>query len=52
MFRDYDRLHVIEQWWDVDNFVPRSTLERYGVLQREKYSTDSLRGEQEVRDEG
>jgi hypothetical protein len=51
MFREYERLRVVEQWWHDNDWVPRGTLEKFGVLQREEYSADSLLGGKEVRHE-
>ncbi len=32
MFREYERLRVVEQWRHQGDWVPRGTLERFGVL--------------------
>ncbi len=32
LFAEYDRLRVVEQWWHGEDWVPRGTLEKYGVL--------------------
>jgi hypothetical protein len=51
MFREYERLRVVEQWWHGNNWVPRGTLEQIGVLLREPDSADWLPGGKEVRHE-
>jgi internalin A len=51
MFREYERLRVVEQWWHRDNWVPRGTLEQIGELPPEP-NDDELSGGKEVRDEG
>jgi internalin A len=49
MFREYERLRVVEQWWHGNDWVPRGTLEQFGVLPRELDTEDSLPGRKEVR---
>jgi hypothetical protein len=51
MFREYERLRVVEQWWHGNDWVPRGTLEKFGVLPREADSEDAQLGEREVRHE-
>ena len=41
MFREYERLRVVEQWWHGSDWVPRGTLEKFGVLPREADSDDA-----------
>jgi hypothetical protein len=36
MFREYERLRVVEQWWHGNDWVPRGTLEQFGVLPHEE----------------
>lgn len=36
MFCEYERLRVVEQWWHGNDWVPRGTLEKFGVLAREE----------------
>jgi internalin A len=36
MFCEYERLRVVEQWWHDGDWVPRGTLEKFGVLPREE----------------
>ena len=50
MFREYERLRVVEQWWHGNDWVPRGTLEKFGVLPREADSAQP--GGKEVRHEG
>ena len=52
MFREYERLRVVEQWWHGSDWVPRRTLEKFGVLLREVDSEDAQPGNREVRCEG
>jgi len=53
MFREYERLRVVEQWWHGNDWVPRGTLEQFGVLAREQDNTDLLPTVgKEVRHEG
>jgi hypothetical protein len=52
MFREYERLRVVEQWWHGNDWVPRGTLEEFGVLPRETDSEDALPGRKEARHEG
>jgi hypothetical protein len=52
MFREYERLRVVEQWWHGNDWVPRGTLEKFGVLAREADSADPQPGGKEVRHEG
>jgi internalin A len=40
MFREYDRLRVVEQWWHYGDWVPRGILEKYKVLPPEDEATD------------
>jgi hypothetical protein len=42
MFREYERLRVVEQWWHGKDWVPRSTLETFGVLPSEADRTDAM----------
>jgi hypothetical protein len=35
MFTEYDRLHVVEQWWHEENWVPRAILETIGKLPKD-----------------
>lgn len=51
MFREYERLRVVEQWWHGNDWVPRGTLEQFGVLPRESDSADVPPGGKEVRHE-
>jgi hypothetical protein len=51
MFREYERLRVVEQWWHGNDWVPRGTLEKFGVLSREEDSEDAQPGKREVRHE-
>jgi len=48
MFREYERLRVVEQWWHDNEWVPRGTLEKFGVLRREADSN----GTASTREEG
>ncbi len=41
MFREYERLRVVEQWWHDNDWVPRGTLEKFGVLPREADTDDA-----------
>jgi len=40
MFREYERLRVVEQWWIDNNWVPRGTLEKFGVMPHEEDNDD------------
>jgi hypothetical protein len=51
MFREYERLRVVEQWWHDTDWVPRGTLEKFGVLSRETDGAETLPGEKEVHHE-
>jgi hypothetical protein len=51
MFREYERLRVVEQWWHGNHWVPRGTLEEFGVLNRDADSADAPAGGKEVRHE-
>ena len=42
MFREYERLRVVEQWRHGNDWVPRGTLESFGVLPREADSAEAL----------
>jgi internalin A len=42
MFREYERLRVVEQWRHGNDWVPRGTLEKFGVLPREVDTADAL----------
>ena len=52
MFREYERLRVVEQWWHGNDWAPRGTLEKFGVLPREADSEDALPSGKEARHEG
>jgi hypothetical protein len=52
MFLEYERLRVVEQWWHDNDWVPRGTLEKFGVLPPERDSEDSQAEAEEVGDEG
>jgi GTPase SAR1 family protein len=53
MFREYERLRVVEQWWHRKDWVPRSTLEEFGVLPRDEDNDASSQPEEkEVNNEG
>jgi hypothetical protein len=51
MFREYERLRVVEQWWHGGDWVPRGTLEKFGVLPREVDSDDAKTSEKEALNE-
>ncbi|HEV7473180.1 MAG TPA: COR domain-containing protein [Pyrinomonadaceae bacterium] len=51
MFREYERLRVVEQWWHGSDWVPRGTLEKFGVLIPEADSDYGLPRGKEVRHE-
>lgn len=52
MFREYERLRVVEQWWHGNDWVPRGTLEKFGVLPPEADSGNALPSGKEMRHEG
>lgn len=49
MFREYERLRVVEQWWHEKDWVPRGTLEKFGVLIPEADVDASLLTSREMR---
>ena len=51
MFSEYERLRVVEQWWHDNDWVPRGTLEKFGVLPREEDREDAQPGKREARHE-
>jgi hypothetical protein len=51
MFREYERLRVVEQWWHGNDWVPRGTLEKFGVLVPETNGEKALQGGKEMRRE-
>ena len=51
MFREYERLRVVEQWWYGNDWVPRGTLEKFGVLPPDPDRADVIPGGKEVRHE-
>jgi len=51
MFREYERLRVVEQWWHENDWVPRRTLEKFGVLSRDADDDNALPSGKEMRDE-
>jgi internalin A len=51
MFREYERLRVVEQWWHGNDWVPRGTLEKFGVLAQEANGDKAPSSGKEMRDE-
>lgn len=51
IFREYERLRVVEQWCYGNDWVPRGTLEKFGILPSEIDSADTLLGGKDVRHE-
>ena len=52
MFREYERLRVVEQWWHGGDWVPRRTLESFNVLPRDEGNEVERAGEKEAYHEG
>jgi internalin A len=51
IFREYERLRVVEQWFYGNDWVPRGTLEKFGILPCEIDSVDTLPSGKDVRQE-
>jgi hypothetical protein len=49
MYREYERLRVVEQWWHGNDWVPRGTLEKFGVLPHEEDGDGAQTREKGVR---